>query len=51
MGLPKHDIKLKSIYAKNYTPITSYMKNLKDSKITKDYGQNYMAFRSNLNFS
>ena len=36
---------------KNYTPITVYMKSLKDSRISKHYGPNNMVYRPNLNVS
>ena len=38
-------------FKKSFTPITSFMKNLKDTKVTKDFGGNgkYLATRPNLN--
>lgn len=37
-------------YKKNFTPITTYMKSLKDSHVTKTYGK-FMVMRDNLNVS
>lgn len=51
LQLNQQEEKRKSYFAKNFTPITSYMKNLKDSKVTKDFGSSFMAFRANLNRS
>ena len=34
-----------TMYKKNYTPLTTYFKNLTDTKIISDYGTNYMIYR------
>lgn len=38
-------------YPKNFTPITSFMKNMKDAKIARGLGHHHFSFRSNLNVS
>ena len=38
-------------YKKRFTPITTYMKSLKDSQVTPQYGSYYSQYRSNLNKS
>ena len=38
-------------YPKNFTPITAFMKNMKDAKIARGLGHHHFSFRSNLNVS
>lgn len=38
-------------YKKNYTPITTYMKSIVDSRVTKEQGGKITSLRPNLNYS
>lgn len=38
-------------YKKNYTPITTYMKSIVDSRVTKEQGGKITSLRPNLNYA